>query len=305
MFQFLEIFSSDLSVSKLDGFIQHLINLGVGVGKNILSAIVVYIVGRWIVRFLNKLVSRFLLRSKIDVTVQTFLKSLTNILLTVLLIVTVVSTLGINTTSFAALLASAGVAIGMALSGNLQNFAGGLVILLFKPYKVGDWVEAQGNQGSVIAIQIFHTIIETDDGRRIYIPNGLMSNTLVINTDQAYLRRVIWTVSIEYGNNVDYARKVILDCLKKEPAILTKPTDIHGNALEPYFIQVANLGTSSVDLTVRVYVNPADYWTVFFNMQEVFYKTINDDPQLNIPFNTQTLHVVSDKEATTKGGDNK
>jgi len=175
--------------------------------------IVVYIIGRWIVKLLNKLVARFLLRSKVEPTVQTFLKSLTNILLTILLIVTVVSTLGVNTTSFAALLASAGVAIGMALSGNLQNFAGGLIILLFKPYKVGDTIEAQNNIGTVREIQIFHTIIETADGRRVYIPNGSMSTTLVINSDQTALRREIWTVGIEYGNDVEHARDVIINCL--------------------------------------------------------------------------------------------
>jgi len=231
------------------------------------------------------------------------LKSLTNILLTILLIVTVVSTLGVNTTSFAALLASAGVAIGMALSGNLQNFAGGLIILLFKPYKVGDTIEAQNNIGTVREIQIFHTIIETADGRRVYIPNGTMSTTLVINSDQTALRREIWTVGIEYGNDVEHARDVIINCLKQDPAILTEPKDIHGNALDPYFVEVDNLSASSVELTVRAYVNPSDYWNVRFRMQEAFYKAINEDPKLNIPFNTQTLYVVNDDKVATKGGD--
>ena len=127
MFSILSIATPEVNISHIDGFLQRLIEMGIGVGKNILAAIVVYIIGRWIVKLLNKLVARFLLRSKVEPTVQTFLKSLTNILLTILLIVTVVSTLGVNTTSFAALLASAGVAIGMAFSGNLQNFAGGLI----------------------------------------------------------------------------------------------------------------------------------------------------------------------------------
>lgn len=303
MFSILSITTPEVNISHIDRFLQRLVEMGIGVGKNILAAIVVYIIGRWIVKLLNKLVARFLLRSKVEPTVQTFLKSLTNILLTILLIVTVVSTLGVNTTSFAALLASAGVAIGMALSGNLQNFAGGLIILLFKPYKVGDTIEAQNNIGTVREIQIFHTIIETADGRRVYIPNGTMSTTLVINSDQTALRREIWTVGIEYGNDVEHARDVIINCLKQNPAILTEPKDIQGNALDPYFVEVANLSASSVELTVRAYVNPSDYWDVRFRMQEAFYKAINEDPKLNIPFNTQTLYVVNDDKVATKGGD--
>ena len=299
MFSILSITTPEVNISHIDRFLQRLIEMGIGVGKNILAAIVVYIIGRWIVKLLNKLVARFLLRSKVEPTVQTFLKSLTNILLTILLIVTVVSTLGVNTTSFAALLASAGV----ALSGNLQNFAGGLIILLFKPYKVGDMIEAQNNIGTVREIQIFHTIIETADGRRVYIPNGTMSTTLVINSDQTALRREIWTVGIEYGNDVEHARDVIVNCLKQDPAILTEPKDIQGNALDPYFVEVANLSASSVELTVRAYVNPSDYWDVRFRMQEAFYKAINEDPKLNIPFNTQTLYVVNDDKVATKGGD--
>lgn len=303
MFSILSITTPEVNISHIDRFLQRLVEMGIGVGKNILAAIVVYIVGRWIVKLLNKLVARFLLRSKVEPTVQTFLKSLTNILLTILLIVTVVSTLGVNTTSFAALLASAGVAIGMALSGNLQNFAGGLIILLFKPYKVGDTIEAQNNIGTVREIQIFHTIIETADGRRVYIPNGTMSTTLVINSDQTALRREIWTVGIEYGNDVEHARDVIVNCLKQDPVILTEPKDIQGNALDPYFVEVANLSASSVELTVRAYVNSSDYWNVHFRMQEAFYKAINEDPKLNIPFNTQTLYVVNDDKVATKGGD--
>ena len=164
---------------KIDLIIQKLIDLGISAGKNILMAIVVYIVGRFIVSMINKFVANMLERRKVEVTIQTFLKSLINILLMILLVVSVVSALGINTTSFAALLASAGVAIGMALSGNLQNLAGGLIILLFKPYKVGDWIEAQGTSGSVSEIQIFHTILTTADNKVVYIPNGSLSSGIV------------------------------------------------------------------------------------------------------------------------------
>ena len=152
-------------ISKLDQLITKLIDLSITTGKHLIAAFLIYLVGSFIIKLINRLVGSMLERRHVEVSVQSFLKSLVNILLTILLIISVISALGINTTSFAALLASAGVAVGMALSGNLQNFAGGLVILLFKPYRVGDWIEAQSVQGRVHEIQIFHTILMTADNK--------------------------------------------------------------------------------------------------------------------------------------------
>ncbi|MBR1593365.1 MAG: mechanosensitive ion channel [Bacteroidales bacterium] len=284
----------NLNVSQLDQLISQLVTMGVSAGKNILAALLLFIVGRYIVKFLNKLFARLLSRGTIDPSVQTFLRSLVNVLLILLLVVSVVSALGVNTTSFAALLASAGVAIGMALSGNLQNFAGGILILLFKPYKVGDWIEAQGQSGTVKEIQIFHTVIETADLRAVIIPNGSMSNAMVVNVSRFDMRRLIWTVSIEYGNDVDYAREVLIGLMKNEPLLLTEPKDKAGNALVPYFVELSAMNSSSIDLSVRAYCNAADYWAAFFKMQSLFYRTINEDARLNIPFQTQTLHIVKD-----------
>ena len=283
-----------INISQIDQLIPQLVTMGLDAGKSILAALLLFIVGRYIIKFLNKLFGRLLSRGTIDPSVQTFLRSLVNVLLTVLLIVSVISTLGVNTTSFAALLASAGVAIGMALSGNLQNFAGGIIILLFKPYKVGDWIEAQGQSGTVKEIQIFHTVIETADMRAVIIPNGAMSNATVVNVSKYDMRRLIWTVSVEYGNDLDYAREVLTRLLKAEPLLLTEPKDKDGNDLVPYFVELSAMSSSSVDLTVRAYCKASDYWTAFFKMQDVFYRTINEDPKLNIPFQTQTLHIVKD-----------
>ena len=177
-------------LDKLSLITQQLIDFGIRAGERILIAVIVFIVGRFLISMLNKFVGRLMDKRKVDISIKTFVKSLVNITLTVLLIISVVGALGVETTSFAALLASAGVAVGMALSGNLQNFAGGLIVLLFKPYKVGDWIESQGVSGTVKEIQIFHTILTTADNKVIYVPNGAMSSGVVTNYSNQVTRRV-------------------------------------------------------------------------------------------------------------------
>lgn len=284
-----------VSVSRLDRLLDKLLDGSILIGQRILVALIIFIVGRYVIKLINRLVRHLLERGTIDSGVQSFLRSLVNITLTVLLVVSVIGALGINTTSFAALLASAGVAIGMALSGNLQNVAGGIVILLFKPYKVGDYIEAQGNEGTVKEILLFHTIIQTVDLRTIYIPNGQMSNTVVINQSRSEIRRAQWVVSIQYGNNVTHAKEVIQKCLDAEPRLLREPISEEGEPLDPFFIEVTNLNASSVDLTVRAYVKRVDFLDVRFKMNEAIYAAIDADPTLNIPFPTNTIHIVNKK----------
>ena len=284
-----------VSVSRLDRLLEKLLDGSILIGQRILIALIIFIVGRYVIKLINRLVRHLLERGTIDSGVQSFLRSLVNITLTVLLVVSVRGALGITTTSFAALLASAGVAIGMALSGNLQNVAGGIVILLFKPYKVGDYIEAQGNEGTVKEILLFHTIIQTVDLRTIYIPNGQMSTTVVINQSRSEIRRAQWVVSIQYGNNVTHAKEVIQKCLDAEPRLLREPISEEGKPLDPFFIEVTNLNASSVDLTVRAYVKRVDFLDVRFKMNEAIYAAIDADPTLNIPFPTNTIHIVNKK----------
>ncbi|WP_454898030.1 mechanosensitive ion channel family protein [Alloprevotella tannerae] len=284
-----------VSVTRLDRLLDKLLDGSILIGQRILVALIVFIVGRYVVKLLNRLFRHMLERGTIDPGVQSFLRSLVNIILLILLVLSVVGALGINTTSLAALLASAGVAIGMALSGNLQNVAGGIVILLFKPYKVGDYIEAQGNEGTVKEILLFHTIIQTVDLRTIYIPNGQMSTTVVINQSRSEIRRAQWVVSIEYGNNVTHAKEVIQKCLDAEPRLLREPISEEGEPLDPFFIEVTNLNASSVDLTVRAYVKRVDFLDVRFKMNEAIYAAIDADPTLNIPFPTNTIHIVNKK----------
>lgn len=286
----------NLSLGTMDRLVQDCLQWAVGAGRKLIVAAVIFFLGRFLIRLVNRLVARLLSRGSIDPSVQSFLRSLVSITLTVLLIITVIGALGISTTSFAALLASAGVAVGMALSGNLQNFAGGLIILLFKPYRVGDWIEAQNCTGRVISIQIFHTIVETIDLRHVYMPNGAMSTAVVVNHSQSALRREQWTVSLTYGNDIEHARSVIRGVLEADPRILREPKDGRGNALAPIFIEIGELAASSVDLIVRAYVNEPDYWPVHHQMMEKIYNALNADPALDIPFATQTIHIAKEKE---------
>ena len=228
-----------LEKGELSQVLQQVTTLCIEAGKSILLAILIFVVGRYLIKFINKMIGRMMERKKVEPTIQSFLKSFINVLLTILLIITTVSALGVNTTSFAALLASAGVAVGMALSGNLQNLAGGIILLLFKPYKVGDYIEAQGVSGTVKEIQIFHTIILTVDNKQVYVPNGALSSGSVINYSSEPLRRVDLTVSVEYGTQVDTVKQALEDIIKADGRILTDP--------EP-FIALSNLADSSVDL---------------------------------------------------------
>lgn len=265
---------------NLEQVIQQVITFCVDAGKSILLAAVIFIAGRFLISVINRLVAQMMERRKIDATIQSFLRSFINILLTILLLISVVSALGVNTTSFAALLASAGVAVGMALSGNLQNLAGGLIILLFKPYKVGDYVEAQGVSGTVKEIQIFHTVLVTPDNKIIYVPNGSLSSGSVTNYSLSQLRRVDWTVGVEYGTEIEKVRQTVLDLIKKDGRILTEPAP---------FIALSALADSSVNITIRVWVKNEDYWGVFFDMNQNIYEVFNREG-ISFPFPQVTVH---------------
>lgn len=265
---------------KLQILMQQLIDWGVSAGGRIIGAILIFIVGRILISFIKKLLARVLESRKIDLGVQTFVKSMTNILLTILLAVAVVGKLGVDTTSFAALLASAGVAVGMALSGNLSNFAGGLIVLLLRPYKVGDWIESQGVSGSVRSIQIFHTVLTTADNKVIYIPNGALSSGTVINYSREETRRVDWTVGVEYGENMEKVEEVVNKILAADSRILKDPAP---------FIALGALDASSVNVTIRVWVKNSDYWGVYFDTQKKIYATFNQEG-IGFPFPQLTIH---------------
>ena len=272
--------------SKLEEAIRSLVEHGSQLGFTIIKALIVFLVGRLVINLLNKLVRKILSKRDIDPSVKTFVGSLVNVSLTILLIISVVGALGVQTTSFAALLASAGVAVGMALSGTLQNFAGGIMILIFKPFIVGDVLEAQGQTGTVKEIQIFNTIISTPDNKIIIIPNGGLSTGIMKNYSKEPTRRVDWEFGIAYGDSYEKAKAVIERLLKADSRILSSPT---------YFIALNSLGESSVNIVVRAWVNAEDYWNVFFSMNEKVYKTFAEE-NLNIPFPQLDVHLKTSEK---------
>jgi small conductance mechanosensitive channel len=265
---------------ELDQLIHQAITMGMEAGKSILLAVVIAVVGRYVIKFLNRLVAGMLERRNVEPTVQSFLKSFINITLVILLIITVVGTLGVNTTSLAALLASAGLAVGMALSGNMQNLAGGIILLFLKPFKVGDFIEGQGVSGTVKAIQIFHTILTTPDNKVLFVPNGPLSSGNVVNYSRNELRRVDFTVSVEYGTDIDKVKSVTLELLKSDSRIMQDPAP---------FIAVKELADSSVDFTLRIWVNVAEYWDVFFDTNERIYTEFNKQG-IGFPFPQIQVH---------------
>ena len=204
----LQILTVALNVTKeadVAKLLDRLINWSVEVGKDVIGALLIYIIGRFIIKQISRLLAKLLEKRKLEVSVQTFLKSLVNLLLNMVMAFAIIGKLGVETTSFAALLASAGVAIGMALSGNLSNFAGGLIILVFKPFRVGDYIDGPGASGTVKEIQIFHTIIATTDNRIVFVPNGQMSSNAVTNYSKMSTRRLEWTTY--YSRTVHRVRR--------------------------------------------------------------------------------------------------
>ncbi len=270
---------------NVEQVMEKLVNWSMEMGKDILAAIIIYVVGRFIIRQIMKLTTRILERRKLEVSVQTFLKSLLSILLNLVLAFAIISRLGVETTSLAALLASAGVAVGMALSGNLSNFAGGLVILVFKPFKVGDFIDGpNGVSGTVTEIQIFHTIITMIDDRVIYIPNGVLSSNEITNYSRQTMRRAEWIFGVEYGEDYERVKAVLERIIAADDRILKTP--------EP-FIALGALSASSVDIKVRAWAKVEDYWAVYFDMNRVVYETFNKEG-IGFPFPQLTVHQAKD-----------
>ena len=265
---------------QIDQVIEQVTTTGIEMGKSLLFAIVLAVVGRYVIKFINRMVAGMLERRNVEPTVQSFLKSFVNITLIVLLIIMVVGTLGVNTTSLAALLASAGLAVGMALSGNLQNLAGGIILLFLKPFKVGDFIEAQGVSGTVKAIQIFHTILTTVDNKELFIPNGALSSGNITNYTKNELRRVDFSIGVEYGTEAEKVKQVTMDILKQDSRIMTDPAP---------FIAVKELGDNGVIYAIRVWAKASDYWGVFFDTTERIYTRYNKEG-IRFPFPQLQIH---------------
>ncbi len=280
MLTILSTMSNVASKVDIEVLVDKFVNWGLETGKSIVGAILIYVIGRFIIKQLSKFVATILVKRKLEISVQTFLKSLLNITLNIILAFAIVAKLGVETTSFAAILASAGVAIGMALSGNLSNFAGGLIILVFRPFKVGDFIDGPGASGTVREIQIFHTILTTLDNRIIYVPNASMSSNVVVNYSRQETRRAEWNIGVEYGEDYEKVKSVIERIISEDKRILKDPAP---------FIALGSLSASSVDIKVRVWTKSSDYWDVYFDFNKNVYDTFNKEG-IGFPFPQLTVH---------------
>ncbi len=260
---------------------EALMALVIDYGLKILLAIVVLIIGLWIIKIIMKVIVKNMAKIDVDLSLRVFLKSLLSMLLRIMLIISVISMLGVTMTSFVAILAAAGLAVGMALSGTLQNFAGGVMIILFKPFKVGDFIDAQGYVGSVREIQIFNTILKTPDNKTIIIPNEGLSTSAMTNFSTEAQRRVDFVFGIGYGDDIDKARAAIEGLIANDDRILKDPAP---------FVAVSELADSSVNFVVRVWADAGNYWGIFFDMTEAV-KKVFDKEGISIPFPQTDVHV--------------
>lgn len=271
-----KIFSTDYNA-----LLNNLIEQALWIGLKIVLALAIYYVGKWVTRWIIRILDRSFERRNVDLSLRNFLRSMIKVVMTILVILAAIQTLGVNTSSFLAIFASAGLAVGMALSGTLQNFAGGVILLLLRPYRIGDFITAQGQSGTVKAIGLFSTQLSTPDNRIIYVPNSAISSSIVDNYSQPTTRRVDWKVSISYGDDVDVVRKEILAMLTQDKRVLNDPAPI---------VVLAELSNSAVILSVRAWAANADYWDLFWEINERIYKEL---PQkgIHFPYPQMDIHV--------------
>ena len=268
--------------------IQNLSGYAVNLCKNLLAALVIYIIGKWLIRKVNSIVSKLMRKKHVEASLQTFLESIVNVSLWLLLVIAVISVLGVETSSFVALFTGAGMAIGMAMSGTLGNFAGGVMILLFKPYKVGDFISAQGYDGFVKEIQIFNTILVTTDNQTIIIPNGSLSTGSLKNFSTQKYRRVDLSYSFAYGTDYEVVREAIEKIQKACPQIIQEP--IAGEPVIAPWQGLASLDESGVTIATRSWCASADYWTVAGYMNHEVYQQLRNSGFM-FPFNKLDVTV--------------
>ena len=263
-------------------------------GIKVCIALAIYYVGRWLLNRLLRMVDRIMTRRGTEVSLHTFLLTLIRTCGYIVLVVVIVSVLGVDSASFVAILASMGLAIGMALSGTLQNFAGGVMILVLRPYKVGDYIEAQGVKGTVQAIRLFTTTITTTDKQTIYIPNNMISSGIIKNYSQEPMRRVDWNITISYGDDVAVARRALLAIMQSDPRVKSDPAPT---------VYLTSLGDSAVNVSARGWVDTADYWSTFFDLNERIYREL-PGYGINFPFPQLQVHFDTDERpAPAKGAD--
>lgn len=256
-------------------------------GLKLLAALAVFVIGRWLAKFLANMLRKILRRAEADETLIRFLGNLAYAILLTLVILAALSQLGVQTTSFLAMLGAAGLAIGLALQGSLSNFAAGIMIILFRPYRVGDYVEAGGTSGTVDEVQIFNTVMNTPDNKRVIVPNAQITSDTIVNYSINDRRRIDMVFGVSYADDMRKVREIIEEVLAAENRILSEPAPTIG---------VLELADSSVNFAVRPWVNTADFWPVKFALQEAMKRRF-DDVGISIPFPQRDVHVIPADEA--------
>ncbi len=271
--------------AEIQKFLASLGNDIVHLMANVVISIAIYIIGRWLLKRALKVMDLAFEKRNLEYSVRSFLRSVVSIIGHILLILTIVQVLGINTTSLVAMLASAGLAIGMALSGTLQNFAGGVMVLFLKPYRVGDFITAQGQSGIVKEIMLFTTVLETPDRHTIFVPNSAISSSIIDNASFADTRRVDIAIGLTYGDSVAEARRVIMEIIEADDRIIR-----NDRAETKPMVGITGLGDSAVNVTARAWVKTADYWDVYFSLYEKIYETL-PKRGLAFPFPQLDVHI--------------
>lgn len=282
-------FIETLATTPADQLISQFAEKAIAFGLKVLAALAIYLIGAWIIRKIKKIIHGIFIRRNTEHAIASFVESITSITLTVFLVIITISALGVNTTSIAALLAAGGMAIGMALSGTVQNFAGGIMLMVFKPFKSGDFIEAQGYSGTVSDVSIVSTKITTTDNRNIIIPNGALSNGTINNYSQNVYRRLEWLVDVEYGASSEQVKAILKSIVADEKRIVYKP-----DAPDNPMIALNALRDSSVQFIIRAWVRKEDYWPVLYDVNEVIYNKI---PENGIQFPFPQMDVHLDKTA--------
>ena len=277
----MEAIPEDLSIDRMQGYVDQAVIMAMQWGPKLILAIVVLIVGLWVIKRVVGAINKGLEAGSTDATLAKFLGNLASMVLKALLFISVAQMVGIETTSFIAILGAAGLAIGLALQGSLSNFAGGVLVLMFRPYKVGDFIDAQGITGTVAEIQIFNTVIKTGDNKRIIVPNGAISNGIITNYSAEDTRRVDFVFGIGYDDDIAKAKATLRRIFAEDDRVFTEP--------EP-FVVVSELADSSVNFTCRVWVNAADYSSVLFGTTEKV-KLVFDQENISIPYPQSDVHM--------------
>lgn len=273
----------DTAMSQIESLYNQGYEMGLQYAPKLALAIVTLIIGLWIISGVGKMLQASMERSKVDPTLAPFIGNLVSWMLKLLLFISVASMVGIATTSFIAVLGAAGLAVGLALQGSLANFAGGVLIMVFKPYKVGDLIETEGHLGVVKEVQIFNTIITSPQHKRVIVPNGAVSNGAIINYTVEGKIRVDLSIGIAYDADIEKAKSVLMEVMTKHDKVIADPAP---------FVGVAEMADSSVNLVVRPHCNPEHYWNVFFDVNEQM-KIALDQNNITIPFPQRDVHMIN------------